>query len=106
MLKRSAKSAARAAVPVIKRNAKAMVKSGAKPLSRTALSSGSDMLSDAPSGRNVKESSRACGRKGANIAKMRAIQRAQRYAQTGQGRSQSTKRRAKKRKAISICNQT
>ena len=99
MSKRSAKSAARAAVPVMKRNAKAMIKSGAKSLARTALSSGSDMLRDVLSGRNVKESARARGREGANIAKMRATQRAQRYAQTGRGRSQSTKRRAKKRKA-------
>ena len=99
MLKRSAKSAARAAVPVIKRNAKAMIKSGAKSLARTALSSGSNMLSDVLGGRNVKESARARGREGINTAKMRAIQRAQRYAQTGRGRSQTTKRRGKKRKA-------
>ena len=103
MLKRGAKSAARAAVPVIKRNAKAMIKSGAKSLARTALSSGSDMLSDVLGGRNVKESARARGREGVNTAKMRAMQRAQRYAQTGRGRSKSTKRsrkrRAKKRKA-------
>ena len=99
MLKRSTKSAARAAVPVIKRNAKAMIKSGAKSLVRTALSSGSDMLSGVLGGRNVKESARAHGREAANIAKMRAIQQAQRYAQTGRGRSQTTKRRGKKRKA-------
>ena len=85
MLKRSAKSAARAAVPVIKRNAKAMIKSGAKSLARTALSSGSDMLSDVLGGRSVKESARARGREGINTAKMRARQRAQRYAQTGRG---------------------
>ena len=99
MLKRSAKSAARAAVPVIKRNAKAMIKSGAKSLARTALSSGSDMLSDVLGGRSVKESARARGREGINTAKMRARQRAQRYAQTGRGRSRTTKRRGKKRKA-------
>ena len=60
------------------------------------------MLSDVLGGRNVKESARARGREGVNTAKMRAIQRAQRYAQTGRGRSKSTKRsrkrRAKKRK--------
>ena len=111
MLKRSAKSAARAAVPVIKRNAKAMIKSGAKAmiksgaksLARTALSSGSDMLSDVLGGRSVKESARARGREGISTAKMRAIQRAWRYAQTGRGqrrgRSRTTKRRGKKRKA-------
>ena len=99
MLKRSAKSAARAAVPVIKRNAKAMIKSGAKSLARTALSSGSDMLSDVLGGRSVKESARARGREGINTAKMRARQRAQRYAQTRRGRSRTTKRRGKKRKA-------
>ena len=101
MLKRSAKSAARAAVPVTKRIAKAMIKSGAKSIARTALTSGSDMLSDVLSGRNVKESVRARGREGANIAKMRALQRAQRYAQAARGRSQTTnsKRRGKKRKA-------
>ena len=99
MLKRSAKSAARAAVPVIKQNANAMIKSGAKSVARTALSSGSDMLSDNLGGRNVKESARARGREGVNAAKMRAIQRAQRYAQTGRGRSRKRKRRGKKRKA-------
>ena len=82
----------------LKRNAKAMIKSGAKSLARTALSSSSDMLSDVLDSRNVKESARAHGREGANIAKMRAIQRAQRYAQTGRGQSQTTKRRGKKRK--------
>ena len=103
MLKRGAKSAARAAVPVIKRNAKAMIKSGAKSLARTALRSGSDMLSDVLGGRSVKESARARGREGISTAKMRAIQRARRYAQTGRGRkrgrSRTTKRRGKKRKA-------
>ena len=99
MLKRSAKSAARAAVPVIKRKAKTMLKSWAKSLARTALSSGSDMLSDVLGGRNVKESARARGREGFNAAKMRAMLRAQGYAQTGRGRSR--KRRGKKRKASS-----
>ena len=99
MLKRSAKSAVRAAVPVIKRKAKTMIKSGATSLARTALSSGSNILSDILGGRNVKESARARGREGVNTAKMRAMQRAQRYSQTGRGRSRERKRRGKKRKA-------
>ena len=99
MLKRSAKSAVRAAVPVIKRKAKTMIKSGATSLARTALSSGSNILSDILGGRNVKESARARDREGVNTAKMRAMQRAQRYSQTGRGRSRERKRRGKKRKA-------
>ena len=73
MLKRSAKSAARTAVPVIKRNSKAMIKSGVKSLARTALSSGSDMLSDVLSGGNVKESAKARGRE------VRTLQRCEPY---------------------------
>ena len=76
-----------------------MIKSDAKSLARATLSSGSDILSDVLSSRNVKESTRARGREGVNSVKMRAIQRAQRYAQTGRGRSKSTKCRGKKRKA-------
>ena len=53
--------------------------------------------------KNPKQAAKARALEGANIAKMQAIQRAQRYAQTGRGRSKSTKRsrkrRAKKRKA-------
>ena len=78
-----------------------MIKSGAKSLARTALSSGSDMLSDVLGGRNVKESARARDREGFNAAKMRAMLRAQGYAQTGRGRSRKRKRRGKKRKASS-----
>ena len=83
---------------MVKRNAKVMLKKGAKSLARTALSSGSDsdMLGDILGGRNIKESARARGRED---AKMRAVRRARRYAQTGRGRGRSRSSRTRKRKA-------
>ena len=83
--------------------AKPMIKSGAKALGKIALTSGVNLLGDVLSGKNPKQAAKARALEGANVAKMQAIQRAQRYAQTGRGRSKSTKRspkrRAKKRKA-------
>ena len=70
---------------------------------KITLASMVNLLGDVLSGKNPKQAAKACALEGANVAKMQAIQRAQRYAQTGRGRSKSTKRstkrRAKKRKA-------
>ena len=83
--------------------AKPMIKSGAKALGKIALTSSVNLLGDVLSGKNPKQAAKARALEGANIAKMPAIQRAQRYAQIDRGRSKSTKRsrkrRAKKRKA-------
>ena len=83
--------------------AKPMIKSGAKALGKIALASSVNLQGDVLYGKNPKQAAKACALEGANIAKMQAIQRAQRYAQTGRGQSKSTKRsrkrRAKKRKA-------
>ena len=93
--------------------AKPMIKSGAKALGNIALTSGVNLLGDVLGGKSVKQAARTRALEGANTAKMQAIQRAQRYAQTGRGRGRSrssrrstrkrkasrTKRRAKKRKA-------
>ena len=80
-----------------------MIKSGAKGLGKIALTSGVNLLGDVLPGKNPKQAAKARALEGANVAKMQAIQRAQRYAQTGRGRSKSTKRspkrRAKNRKA-------
>ena len=91
--------------------AKPMIKSGGKALGNIAFTSGVNLLGDVLAGKSVKQAARTRALEGANAAKMQAIQRAQRYAQTGRGRSRSsrcstkkrkasrTKRRAKKRKA-------
>ena len=83
--------------------AKPMIKSGAKALGKIALTSGVNLLGDLLSGKNPKQTTKARALEGANVAKMQAIQRTQRYAQTGRGQSKSTKRspkrRAKKRMA-------
>ena len=100
--------------------AKPMIKSGAKALGNIALNSGVNLLGDVLAGKSIKQAAKARALEGANAAKMQAIQRAQRYAQTGRGRGRSrssrrstkkrkasrTKRRAKKEKAIGICDQT
>ena len=79
--------------------AKPMIKSGAKALGNIALTSGVNLLGDVLAGKSVKQAARARALEGANTAKMQAIQRAQRYAQTGRGRSRSSRRSTKKRKA-------
>ena len=93
------------------RAAKPMLRSGAKALGKIALTSGVNLLGDVLAGKNIKEAPRACALEGVNVAKMNAVQRTQRYAQTEQGRkwsrthsrstrcSKSVKRTAKKRKA-------
>ena len=77
--------------------AKPMIKSGTKALRNIALTSGINLLSDVLAGKSVKQAAKAHALEGANAAKMQAIQRAQSYAQTGQGR-RSSRRSAKKRK--------
>ena len=72
------KSLARAAMP--------MVKSGAKALGKIALNTGANLLGDVVSGKNLKESAKARGKEAANVAKNRAVNRLQTYAQTGSGR--------------------
>ena len=79
--------------------AKPMIKSGAKALGNFALASGVNLLGDVLAGKSVKQAAKARALEGANAAKMQAIQRAQRYAQTGRGRSRSSRRSTKKRKA-------
>ena len=79
--------------------AKPMIKSGAKALGNIALTSGVNLLGDVLAGKSVKQAAKARALEGANAAKMQAIKRAQRYAQTGRRRSRSTRRSAKKRKA-------
>ena len=76
-----------------------MIKSGAKVLGNIALTSGVNLLGDILTGKSVTQAAKARALEGANAAKMQAIQRAQRYAQTGRGRSRSSRRLLKKRKA-------
>ena len=87
------------------RVAKPMLKNGAKALGNIALTSGINLLGDILAGKNVKEAARARALEGANAAKIKAVQRAQRYAQTrrrrkrSRTRSRSTRRTAKKASA-------
>ena len=71
----------------------------AKALGNVALTSGVNLLGDVNAGISVKQAARTRALEGANAAKMQAIQRAQRYAQTGRGHSKSSRRSTKKRKA-------
>ena len=79
--------------------AKPMIKSGAKALGNIALTSGVNLLGDVLAGKSVKQAARTRALEGANAAKMQAIQQVQRYAQTGRGRSRSSRPSTKKRKA-------
>ena len=76
-----------------------MIKSRVKALGNIALASGVNLLGDVLAGKSVKQAAKAHALEGANAAKMQAIQQAQRYAQTGRGRSRSSRRSAKKMKA-------
>ena len=81
-----------------------MIKSGEKsPWKHFPHTSGVNLQGHVLAGKSIKQAAKTCALEGANIAKMQAIQRAQRYVQIEQGRSKSTKRstkhRAKKRKA-------
>ena len=76
-----------------------MIKSGAKALGNIALTSGVNLLGDVLAGKSVKQAAKARALEGANTAKIQAIQQAQRYAQTGRGRSRRTRRSTRKRRA-------
>ena len=92
-----------------------------KALGKIALTSGVNLLGDVLAGKSIKEAARAHALEDANVAKMKAVQRAQRYAQTERGRKRSrtrsrstrctaknasaTKRKAKKEKGIRIDDQ-
>jgi hypothetical protein len=88
-------SLARAAMPMVKR--------GAKALGKIALKRGRDLVTDVLEGKNVKEAAKARTLEAANIAKGKAISQMknQLTGQTGSG-----KRRAKKRKALSSAIRT
>lgn len=83
-----------------------MVKSGAKTLGKLALNAGANVLGDIASGRNLKESVKSRGKEAANVAKNKAVNRLQTYAQTGSGKRKRQKastvrgRQTKKRKTV------
>ena len=94
------KSLARAVMP--------MVKSGVKALGKSALTTGTNVLKDVASGKDLKQAINTRGKEAVSEAKDKAISRLQTFAQTGSGKrtkkrpvSQTKKRRtpAKKRKA-------
>ena len=75
-----------------------LLKRGAKALGDILLNTGVNFASDVVAGKNVKQAAKARALEGANTAKTKAVQRLQRYAQTGQGRKRS-RSSAKKRRA-------
>ena len=94
------KSLARAVMP--------MVKSGAKALGKSALTTGANVLKDVASDKDLKQAIKTRGKEAVSEAKDKAINRLQTFAQTGSGKrtkkrptSQTKKRRtpAQKRKA-------
>ena len=82
----------------IARTVMPLVKRGAKALGNILLNTGVNFASDVVAGKNVKQAAKARALEGVNIAKTKAVQRLQRYAQTGQGRKRS-RSSTKKRKA-------
>ena len=82
----------------VARAAMTLVKRGAKALGNIALNTGVNFASDVLAGKNVKQAAKARALEGVNTAKTKAVQRLQRYAQTGQGRKRS-RSSTKKRKA-------
>ena len=87
------RSVARAVMPMIKR--------GANALGNIALNSGANFVGDVLAGKNAKEAAKARIREAADVAKEEAIQRANTYAQTGNGKRGAKKvgNTGKKRKA-------
>ena len=87
------RSLARAVMP--------LAKSGAKALGKIALNTGAGVLNDVTSGKSVKEAAKSRLNQAAKDAGKKAVNRVQRFAQTGRGkRSKKTKRKTgKKRKA-------
>ena len=82
----------------IARTVMPLVKRGAKALGNILLNTGVNFASDVVAGKNVKQAAKARALEGVNTAKTKAVQRLQRYAQTGQGRKRS-RSSARKRKA-------
>ena len=87
------RSVARAVMP--------MIKGGANALGNIALNSGANFVGDVLAGKNAKEAAKARIREAADVAKEEAIQRANTYAQTGNGKRGAKKvgNTGKKRKA-------
>ena len=87
------RSVARAVMPMIKR--------GANAIGNIALNSGANFVGDVLAGKNAKEAAKARIREAADVAKEKAIQRANTYAQTGNGKRGAEKvgNTGKKRKA-------
>ena len=80
------RSVARAVMP--------LVKSGAKALGKIALNAGANVLGDVASGHNLKDAIKSRGKEAVNVARGKAINRLQTYAQTGRGRRTNKKRKA------------
>ena len=87
------RSVARAVMPMIKR--------GANALGNIALNSGANFVGDVLAGKNAKEAAKARIGEAVDVAKEKAIQRANTYAQTGNGKRGAKKvgNTGKKRKA-------
>ena len=74
-----------------------------KYLGRTALSAGSGILSDVAEGQNIKESIKTRGLAAGKKTAMAAMERGQRFLQTGQGRRRKRRTksvRSRKRKIL------
>ena len=82
----------------IARTVTPLVKRGAKVLGNILLNTGVNFARDVVAGKNVKQAAKARALEGVNTAKTKAVQRLQRYVQTGQGRKRS-RSSTRKRKA-------
>jgi uncharacterized protein YidB (DUF937 family) len=79
-----------------------MVKSGAKTLGKAALNTGANVLGDVLSGKNVKEAAKSRVNETADALKQKAVNKFQKFQQTGNGkraRTKTAKNTTKKRKA-------
>ena len=86
-------SVARAVMP--------MVKSEAKALGNIALKSGANFVGDVLAGKNVKEAAKARTLEAANVAKRKAVNKLMNQTGSGKrGSKQAAKKPAKKRKAL------
>ena len=82
----------------IARTVMPLLKRGAKALGKILLNTAVNFASDVVAGKNVKQAAKARALESVNTAKTKAVQRLQRYAQTGQGRKRS-RSSTRKRKA-------
>ena len=78
-----------------------LVKPGARALGNILLNTGVNFASDVVAGKNVKQAAKARALEGVNTAKTKAVQRLQRYAQTGQGRKRSRSSTPKRKASAS-----